>query len=81
MKTDLQQILDQTLGFFGYYTTPNELRDVVTNLALEAKDLDPTSREALKILAARQLRAAGVSDPRRLLNAAFGDDSNFSDEE
>ena len=74
MKKDLQQILDQTLGYFGYYTTPNELRDVVANLALEAKDLDPTSREALKIMATRQLREAGVSDPRRLLNAAFDDE-------
>ena len=74
MKIDLQEILDQTLGFYGFYTTPDDLRDVVVELAEEAKDLDETSREALKIMAARQLREAGVKDPRRLLTAAFDDE-------
>ena len=81
MRGDLQQIIDQTIGGIGWFSTPDELRDVVVALAEEAKELDATSREALKIMAARELREANVSDPRRLLNAAFEDDAAFSDEQ
>ena len=74
MTDQLQKIIDQTISGIGWFSTPDELRDVVVALADEAKDLDAISRESLKIMAALELRQSGMSDPRRWLSVAFDEE-------
>jgi len=75
MKRPLQDIIDQTMGAVSYFTSPDELREIVIALAEEARELDAVSREALKLMAARALRqGAEVKYPERILDAAFNDE-------